>query len=444
MNQAFIKLKDHKDNFINSPRCRLINPAKSDIGRISKQIFEKINKNVRETSKYHQWRNTSVVIDWDIPDKNIPDKDNHTFTQFDIENFYPSISEDLLQKALSYAKTQVYIPNDHLEIIFHPRKSLLFDKNIPWINKNNDSMLDVTMGSNDGAEVCELVGLYILSILSRKYQKRDIDLYRDDGLAIFKPMPGPKMERIKKGIIVKFKKLNLKIVIDSNMKIVKFLDVTLNIFDGSFSPYRKPNDESLYINSMLSHPPNIIKHLPKSTNRRISSLSCNEEHFNNVKRYYEDQLKSCGYNEPFSFMNEAPANNRNKTRKRNILWFNPRYSQSVKSNVGKIFLKLVRSHFPKTHRFHKIFNKNNVKVSYSCMNNLAQIIKSHNSKILNNNNIINENPGCNCRRKAECPLDNQCLSCSLVYKASVIPFQLYLLINSSIFDVLSGCFLICL
>ena len=55
------------------------------------------------------------------------------------------------------------------------------------------------------------------------------------------------------------------------------------------------------------------------------------------------------------------------------------------------------------------------------MNNMTQIIKSHNTNTLNNNNIINENPGCNCRRKAVCPLDNQCLSRSLVYKASVIP-----------------------
>ena len=137
-----------------------------------------------------------------------------------------------------------------MEIIFHARKSLLFDKNIPWIKKNNDSRFDVTMGSNDGAEVCELVGLYILSILSRKYKKSDIGLYRDDGLAIFKSMSGPKMERIKKDIIATFKKLNLKIVIESNMKIVNFLDVTLNLSDGSFSPYRKPNGESLYINSM--------------------------------------------------------------------------------------------------------------------------------------------------------------------------------------------------
>ena len=218
------------------------------------------------------------------------------------------------------------------------------------------------MGSNDGAEVCELVGLYILSTLSRKSQKSDIGLYRDDGLAIFKSMSGPRMERIKKDIIATFKKLNLKIVIESNMKIVNILDVTLNLSDGSFSPYRKPNDESLCINSMSNHPPN-IKHLPKFINRRISSLSCNEEHFNNVKHYYEDQLKSCGYNEPFSFMNETPANNRNKTRKRNILWFNPSCSQSVKSNVEKNFPEISKIALSKNIDFTKYSIKTMLKLA---------------------------------------------------------------------------------
>ena len=40
---AFITLKDHKDNFINAPKCRLINPAKSQIGKISSQILKTIN-----------------------------------------------------------------------------------------------------------------------------------------------------------------------------------------------------------------------------------------------------------------------------------------------------------------------------------------------------------------------------------------------------------------
>ena len=53
------------------------------------------------------------------------------------------------------------------------------------------------MGSYDGAEVCELVGLFILNTLAQKYNKHDIGLYRDDGLAAFKNISGPKAERIK-------------------------------------------------------------------------------------------------------------------------------------------------------------------------------------------------------------------------------------------------------
>ena len=54
------------------------------------------------------------------------------------------------------------------------------------------------MGAFDGAEICELVGTYLLSILAEKYPKEDIGLYRDDGLAVFKNKSGPQLERIKK------------------------------------------------------------------------------------------------------------------------------------------------------------------------------------------------------------------------------------------------------
>ena len=39
MKEAFIMLKDHKDNFANRRTCRLINPSKTEVGRISKQIL---------------------------------------------------------------------------------------------------------------------------------------------------------------------------------------------------------------------------------------------------------------------------------------------------------------------------------------------------------------------------------------------------------------------
>ena len=59
---AFITLKDHKENFENSPKCRLLNPAKSEIGRVSKQITERINTCIKHNAGLNQWKNTSNVI----------------------------------------------------------------------------------------------------------------------------------------------------------------------------------------------------------------------------------------------------------------------------------------------------------------------------------------------------------------------------------------------
>ena len=61
----------------------------------------------------------------------------------------------------------------------HTRKSLLFDHQEAWREKNKSTLFDVTMGSFDGAEVCELVGLYILYILTNRFNNNDIGLYRD-------------------------------------------------------------------------------------------------------------------------------------------------------------------------------------------------------------------------------------------------------------------------
>ena len=71
----------------------------------------------------------------------------------------------------------------------------------------------------------------------------------------------------------------------------------------------------------------------------------------------------------------------NKNRSRNIIWFNPPFSQNIKTNIGKIFLKLIKKHFPNHHRLHKIFNLNTIKLSYSCMSNMSSFIKQHNRNI---------------------------------------------------------------
>ena len=158
---AFITLKDHKDNFDSHPKCRLINPAKSELGRVSKIILDDINNKLRSKLQVNRWKNTSSAIDWF---NSINNKPNHTFLCFDIIESYPSITESLLDNVITWAKSLIDIPDDHITIIKHARKSLLFYNDKIWVKKNNQqSLFDFTMGSYDGAEVCELVGLFLLN-----------------------------------------------------------------------------------------------------------------------------------------------------------------------------------------------------------------------------------------------------------------------------------------
>ena len=105
-----------------------------------------------------------------------------------------------------------------------------------------------------------------------------------------------------------------------------------------------------------------------------------------------------------------PERNKNtKSRKRNIIWFNLPYSMNAQTNVAKKFLQLLDKHFPLGSKFHKIFNRNNTKVSYSCMPNMASIIRSHNQKVLNPQQKREERK-CNCKVKETCPLEGNCLT----------------------------------
>ena len=91
------------------------------------------------------------------------------------------------------------------------------------------------MGSYDGAEVCELVGLFILCGFGNTYGKECIGLYRDDGLAVFKNISGPQAERIRKDITSHFKTNGLNITIQTNFKFVNYLDVTFNLNNGTYA-----------------------------------------------------------------------------------------------------------------------------------------------------------------------------------------------------------------
>ena len=155
---CFFTLKDHKENFQNNPTVRLINPAKNDIGRISKVILDKINSSLIKQLKVNQWKNTQNVIEWFMK---IEEKSKYKFIVFDIKDFYPSIKETLLIKAINFAEKLVNIANEDKVIIKHARKSLLYNTSEPWMKKDS-GLFDVTMGAYDGTEVCELVGTFLL------------------------------------------------------------------------------------------------------------------------------------------------------------------------------------------------------------------------------------------------------------------------------------------
>ena len=142
------------------------------------------------------------------------------------------------------------------------------------------------MGSFDGAEVCELVGVYILCFLAKLIKKEDCSLYRDDGLLIFRNVNREQIDRMRKNIIKTFKDIAFAIDVETNLKIVGFLDTTFNLNNGTYRPYKKPNNLLWYINKSSNHPPQIINQLQKIINESLSRKSSNEEVFNSSKYLY--------------------------------------------------------------------------------------------------------------------------------------------------------------
>ena len=127
-------------------------------------------------------------------------------------------------------------------------------RDIAWLRvRYSSSNFDVTMGSFDGAETCELVGSYLLSHLPTAY-RNDIGLYRDDGLGAFNALPR-EIEKIKKEICKVFNDNKLKLTIEANKKCVNFLDITFDLRSGTFKPYTKPGNVPQYVNVQSNHPP---------------------------------------------------------------------------------------------------------------------------------------------------------------------------------------------
>ena len=288
-----------------------------------------------------------------------------------------------------------------------------------WTKTNNNTHFDVTMGSLDGAETCELVGLYLFNSLRKEIALENVGLYRDDGLIAVKNANGRTLNSLRKRIIRIFKNEGLKITIEANLTTTDFLDVTLDLNSCKYFPYRKPNDKPIYVNTESNHPPTILKQIPSMISTRISKLSCDKDEFLKSKPLYDNILKKSGYNEGLTYNPNANEPHKRK-RQRKIIWYNPPFSLNLKTNIGRRFLLLLKKHFTH-HKYSNIFNPNSIKLSYSCMPNIGKTIRTHNRKVTegHTDETKNETKTCSCGTKDKCPLNGKCLQKSLVYQATV-------------------------
>ena len=186
-------------------KFRLITPSKNNLGKVSKSIVERLNAQVKAAIGVNQWINTEEVLNWF---KGLENKKSLKWLKFDIVNYYPSISKDLLMKALNFAKQFTHISDEEISLILHCRKSVL----------------DVAMGSFDSAEICDLCGLFLLWRIGRLIPELNVGLYRDDGLSAV-TANGQEIERLCKKLHKLFKDEGLSITTEVNVTTVDFLDV---------------------------------------------------------------------------------------------------------------------------------------------------------------------------------------------------------------------------
>ena len=64
----------------------------------------------------------------------------------------------------------------------------------------------------------------------------------------------------------------LSIAVKTNVKVSRILDVHFDLIQDIYRPYKKPNDDPLYINKNSNHPPTFVKQIPKATSKRVSDI----------------------------------------------------------------------------------------------------------------------------------------------------------------------------
>ena len=164
--------------------------------------------------------------------------------------------------------------------------------------KKENSKFDISIGSYDGAECSELVGLYLLNRMIYEEQIFTIDevvLYRDDMLTMSEGR-GQTMDKKRKAMISIFKEEGLTVTCKTNLDRVQFLDVLFDLKDNSYKPYHKMNSKVQYVSKWSNHPRVVLDNIPIGINQRLANISSDENAFNSEKSIFQEALKNAGYN----------------------------------------------------------------------------------------------------------------------------------------------------
>ncbi len=269
--------------------------------------------------------------------------------------------------------------------------------------KDGVDLFDVPMGSFHGAEICDVVGLYLLDKLSTVFGEKECGLYRDDGLAIIDWATPRQLDCLRKKAISVARSAGFKLTIDIGHTKTDFLDISIDLANNVYRPYRKKNAKTRYINKKSNHPIHIKTELPVMFEKRLITLSKDKEAFDSTKAEYNQALTKSGYKHELSYKTEQPKKKtRNKRRK--CIFYYPPYFRSTKTNVGRFFLQLFGKHFGVNHPLRRAFNRNAIKLSFSSKPKVKPIIQSHNKNVIEKTATIPEKACiCNCRKDA-CPL----------------------------------------
>ena len=168
--------------------------------------------------------------------------------------------------------------------------------------------------------------------------------------------------------------------------------------------------------------PHLSLNIPESINKRLSNISSNESIFDEAAPPYQEALKKSGYSYELKYKPQNKSDkNHSRKRSRRITWFNPPYSENVATNIGKKFFHLLEKCFPPANKLHRLLNRNTIKLSYSCMPNVHNIISRHNKSTLAKTEPKPDDNArtCNCRDSDECPVENKYLTKGVVYQATV-------------------------